>query len=246
VNDVRPDAPATDPRWLEAALGELRERISPWTRTLAGFALRPRRFVAGWLDGSVEPMNPLGFMAASVAALSVASQVLADLGHGERQSRLFDRVIESAAPYLYYAALGLLAHLALRSLGARRRWTSTLAVALWAGAAMPTLALLGAETFVALAHVLARSDIQGAVSAGSLPLWANVGVTSCLFLAYVWFLISFGRGLLGLHPGWGWAIATILVVLVVLTALSGPFIHLPVLHPSVTLNHGHFGVSLSN
>ena len=101
---------------------------------------------------SIEPINPLAFMARR-SRRSACVAVLADLGHGERQSRLFDRAIESAAPYLYYAALGLLAHLALRALGARRRWTSTLAVALWAGAAMPTVALLGAETFVALAHV---------------------------------------------------------------------------------------------
>jgi hypothetical protein len=42
------------------------------------------------------------------------------------------------------------------------------------------------------------------------------------------------------------ALGAVFGVLVVLTTLSGPLVHLPVLHPSVTLTRGHFGLSLSN
>ena len=66
------------------------------------------------------------------------------------------------------------------------------------------------------------SDVHGAVTAGAVAARARIGVASCLFLAYVCVLVSFGRRLLGLHPGRGCeTVGAILGVLVVLDHALG-------------------------
>ncbi len=129
-----PERPTGDPRWISQAVDLFLEELALWARTAAGFARHPMQFARDWSAGTGRAQNPLGFLATSAAVLGTAQHLLTRaLNRPEPDLTLLQEVENALSPYAYYATLGLVAHLALRILGSRRRYSSSIALALFAG-----------------------------------------------------------------------------------------------------------------
>jgi hypothetical protein len=188
------EALEAEPRWIaEAARAGWHEALL-YARTFAGATLRPGRFVRGWLAGE-RAMNPFGFLATSAALLATSTSLLGHLlDRDEGGSSLLEELQQSLSPYVYYAALGLIVHGVLVATGSRRKLSSSIAVALYAGGGPATLMTL---LYVALAAVL-RPKVHVGLVLAAPPAWQPL-VKVVIVGAFLAFPVAFALGVRALH-----------------------------------------------
>src|SRR3954470_20123299 len=92
--------------WLRDAMVAFCDETLLYLRTCAGFAFRPRRFLAEWSAGTRRAQNPLAFMATTLA-ITTALQVARDSLPGateatEAGSPFWKSVLQGAGPYAHY------------------------------------------------------------------------------------------------------------------------------------------------
>jgi hypothetical protein len=230
LNDRPADLPE-DPRWIHATLRLAMEDVRQYLRTFAAVAFRPARFAADWRSGELAVLGPIAFMSASAATLGILHELLsAALPDSGPSASLHSKILHALAPYLYYAAVGLLCHGLLSVVARTRRWSSSLAGALYSGAAMPTLASALALLGTWLLFRTGGATLQdGRMHSDSLLLL----ILSLIPL--VWFYVALARVLTGLHSLKGWLPSVVVLSVAVATALLPSSVPLPVLHLHVSV-----------
>jgi hypothetical protein len=176
--------------WVVLGLRHAAGELALFFRTAARITTHPRALAEAWARGEFRAFNPLVFLATAAGVTGAFSLVVDRLTNQAPSSSMADLVIRTVEPYVTYLLLGLLCHVFLRVLGARRPWYLTLGISLFAGGGPAAAADLLAD---AIRLVLGRvvpdlgSSVVDAVSAVSI-LAAN-GV----------FLVVFTLGLSAIH-----------------------------------------------
>jgi hypothetical protein len=186
-------APAVD-RWLADAWRVIREDLIRYAQTALAMSLRPARFAADWGQGQRRALNPVAFLG---TALAVSSPIFLAFGHftgqDERGSLWNAFLADQVAPYIQYAALGLLAHALLRLLGGRQPLLATLAIVLFAaGGPAMIVDLITLPLDPVLARAAASEDTPTNLA---LTLMSTASIAA----ANLVFFVTFARGLSGLH-----------------------------------------------
>jgi hypothetical protein len=190
-------APSGSPDWIadsvRSALGEL----LLFFRTAAAFTLRPGRFAKEWVGGRRRALNPLAFLATSAALLGG----LRALFHGafpasDDGGGLTGQIADAVAPYLHYAALGVIAHFVFVLCGSRGvRLRESLAVALYAGGGPAALADI-AVAAVSAAYLAVRGEATTALLPSSPWGMAMAATAVIVFSVFSWALAT---ALVALH-----------------------------------------------
>jgi hypothetical protein len=193
---VHAPSPSPEPNWIKEALAKLREELTLFLRTVASFALRPRAAAAAWRAGSLQLLNPLGFLATS-ASITVPILHVLDRWAGEKDvASLGGELAETLAPFVHYIVLGVLAHVVLRLAGSREPLRNSVAVALYAGGG-PGAAV---NLVVAIAAgLLMKSRGTGNFFDATLPTSVRVMGFASVVAVFVAVFGSFAAGLAGLH-----------------------------------------------
>jgi len=186
------DVGADGPDWVVETLVGARDEVRRFARTAFATFRRPRRFAADWAAGRETALNPLAFIATAIGVSTAASALLptgGPLGIGAR-------LLQTALPYVYYLAVGLVCHPLLRLGGSRRRLRASLAVALFASGGPGLLASLAALVCMTL-----RLKLFGASQTllVGIPSPAAIAFALLLFPPYFYFLVALVLGLVGLH-----------------------------------------------
>jgi hypothetical protein len=133
-----------DPEWIGDSpfIREGRDFV----RTAFAFARAPHRFAARWMEDPQKWMNPVVFVATSAAitfaASRLADELLSDAAEKPHSPSFVGSLQTSLSPHAYYLTIAFLTHLMLRLFGSKRRWTTTAAMALYAGGTFASLAML--------------------------------------------------------------------------------------------------------
>jgi hypothetical protein len=227
---------AGEPRWIEHAVAQAHAEVLLYLRTFAGVALRPMRFSRAWASGELEAAGPLAFMASSAAIAGVATQLVQPLLGIQSNETLLRQVGLALAPYLFYSAVGLLCHALLRPIGARRRWSTSLALALYAGGAMPMVAQL-----LSLAAVAGYAHFGKVTVSGEAASVNSITLVAFLLVPLVWFFASLARALAGAHEVKGRRAAAVVLVPALLTTFAPGVIPIPVMHAHFDVVRGADG-----
>ena len=103
-------AGGSDPAWLADAIRLVVEESVLYVKTAAWTLGRPARFAEAWLRRD-RFMNPLGFVASTVTVLAVALQVAGYVSSVDAPaSGLLRDLLRLPLPYLFFAAVGAIAH----------------------------------------------------------------------------------------------------------------------------------------
>jgi hypothetical protein len=179
--------------WLRDGLRHVVQGFTQFFVTAAHITRHPRQFAIEWVSGDFRAFNPLGFFATAAGVTETVGLVVDRLsGQGARSSAL-DLVVSSVDPYLSYFLLGLLCHAFLRPLGARRPWSLTLGMSLFAGGG-PAAAADVLAHLVRLAVTPLTGDSESLVSSA-----VDVVAAGSLLAANAVFLAAFALGLAGIH-----------------------------------------------
>jgi hypothetical protein len=187
----------TSRNWIADAMKQLWYELLVYGHTVFGITFRPRRFMLAWMRGETRAMNPLGFLAATLAALGFCDGLFAFVGTattgtGSRPNLFYD-VAEWAAPFLYYILLGLFVFLVLRLFRSGARALDALAVALYAGGGPAALGGLALKSvFLVYAAISRQTSFQKTMQS---PRWAMMWFLLPLALPYVAYCISLGAGM---------------------------------------------------
>ncbi|MFL5347045.1 MAG: hypothetical protein ACJ8AT_19850 [Hyalangium sp.] len=143
-------------------------------------------------------MNPVTFIGTATALVVFAMRAVGDTTGRHMAPTFFSQLFLALAPQLYYAQFGLVAHAVLRLLGSRRRWTSSVGVALFAGGIFPTIA-----TLLSLGVVLGVYWFHGLPEDVSpfqaVPAWARIILGVLISGAFSAFFFTLARGLGAVH-----------------------------------------------
>jgi hypothetical protein len=146
------------------------------------------------------------------------------------------------APYVYYAEIGLIAHLILRIGGSQRRWTSSVAMAFYAGAtfhisATMLIYLIGILATVALRPPMLPS--QG-IFAG-LPPGLRAATALIGLVGNVGAFVAFGVAQARLHGAHAWRVVVAVLLAVLTSAAIAGVVRLPILQVVIRFErHGAF------
>lgn len=215
---------AQEPPWLSEAL----EPVLKFLRTAWAFARGPARFCGDWVGGRQEAMNPVTFIGTATALVVFAMRAVGDLTERHMAPTLFSQLFLALAPQLYYAQFGLVAHAVLRLLGSRRRWTSSVGVALFAGGIFPTVAML-ISLGVVLGVYWTGGLPEGQELFQAVPAWARIVLGALIGSAFAAFFITLARGLGAVHEVSRPRRITALMVAVIVTGLIAHVAPLPTL-----------------
>lgn len=219
---------APEPRWLEdhPVLGQARLYL----HTFRAFASGPFRFGRGWAEGALEAMNPLTFMATSAALLGLMSRIAAIWVKSVTHDG-WETLAESAAPYAYYAIVGVGCHMALRPFGARRSWRTSLAIALFSGGTLAQIPMLlvRAATF----SVLWQRGMLGQEQPRVESLWiALLGA-----VPLVAFFVGLGLGLAGALSVRRRVALLVVLAPMIATSFLPDRVPIPVPHVHLSIDH---------
>jgi hypothetical protein len=229
---VEPQAPAQEPPWLE----EMLKPVRAFLETAWAFLRNPARFSREWVSGQQQAMNPLAFIGASTALLIFALRATSALAHRTHPPSFFSDLLLALAPQLYYAQLGLVVHWVLRLFGSRRRWTSSVGVALFAGGIFPLVAMLLALG-VALGVHFTVGLPTGVSALKALPSWARLVVALLIGGAFSAFLFTLAMGLGAMHRVNVARMAVALFTALIVTGLLARVAPLPTMQLVVVVSH---------
>jgi hypothetical protein len=109
------DAPRRSPDWVRDFVRAAAADARAYVRTVRAFTLAPSRSASAWLAGDLAAMNPLGVLASAAVVVGPVRQLaLAVLGLPGADG-LVAAVASSLGPFVYYAALGTIAHVSCAS-----------------------------------------------------------------------------------------------------------------------------------
>jgi hypothetical protein len=142
--------------WVREAMESAVHEARLYLETGIGFARHPGLFASEWAAGERRAMNPLGFLATSLAIVGAFGQLdrIWPAPGGGKPSFLGD-ALEAAGPYLHAAVLALLVHAVLRARRSRRPLLDSLAAALYATG----VAQVVATVLIALTQIGFRKPI---------------------------------------------------------------------------------------
>src|SRR5581483_6447834 len=106
--------------WVVLGLRHAAGALVLFFQTAARITTRPRAFAEAWAAGEFRAFNPLVFLATSAGVTGAFSLVVDRLTNQAPSSSMADLIIRTVEPYVTYLLLGLLCHVFLRALGARR------------------------------------------------------------------------------------------------------------------------------
>ena len=215
---------SAEPAWISAAWRNAIDEVHLYVATFVGFTLSPGRFAAEWAEGQRRAANPLAFVATSASVLGILTQLLFK-AMGTDPS-LLAQLAWALAPYVYYALLGAAAHLLMRP--RRRRLSTSLGIALFAGGASASLAMVGVVlpllAWWAAGHALPH---QNALAA--LPPTYHRCATVLAVAGFSLFLAELAIGLRRAHGTGRRAALFALVGATLLVAVLMSFVDLPTL-----------------
>jgi hypothetical protein len=230
-------APAAsgEPRWVGELWTQLAKRVGPFASTAVGFVLRPKAFVERWRGGESPAMNPFWFAASAAAVVTTLQTALLQALGAKEHAGLVETALKTLAPYAYFIEIGVAAHAVLYVLGSRRRLSSSVAMALYAGGTMATLGQL-----VVLA-VLAAFQLATPADAPAAPPGAEITVIIALMLSFAGFYTSFSTAMGALHAVRPWRMLAANVAGFFVSSALCDFLPLPTLHVALRIwEHGHF------
>ncbi len=167
--------------------------------------VRPKSFAQAWAERREEAINPLAFLATCaslVAALFQGGQILGFTGDANQS--FGNQLLQSAGPFLPYAAVGALAHVALLRVSPRRRLLDSVAIGLYAGGpALVGYVLLGIAPLrgVALFPADRTRTMTGILKRSVIPLAIARRFDALQKFVVLSFVRSLWLGLAGLHGG---------------------------------------------
>ncbi|MCY0997912.1 hypothetical protein OWM54_12270 [Myxococcus sp. MISCRS1] len=195
------------------------------------FARGPGRFAQRWARGGWdEVMNPLAFVSVGATLVTFGTRALLTLTGEPPPRSLFSEFLMSLAPHLYYAQLGLVMHVVLRHFGSQRRWSSSVAMVLYAGGTFATLGMLLVHALGAVAWslgVLVRGEKRFLVE--QAPEWVGLSVVLLMMGPATLFLVFAMRALKALHAARGGPFALAVVLGLLSTGAVGRLVPLPTL-----------------
>jgi hypothetical protein len=179
--------------WLREAVHNVLLELALFFRTAAAITFRPRRFAAEWGAGEVQGLNPLAFLATSLAITGPILILSERLPSQAEANPLWRDLVSPLGPYAQFLVLGLLCHAFLRLLGGRRGLLATVGISLYAGggpAAAVDLVTLPLQLLVDKA----ASDPDTLFA----PFLQGLGLVS-VTAANVAFVVTFALGVAGMH-----------------------------------------------
>jgi hypothetical protein len=186
-------------------------------------ARKPRQFAAEWSTGRRAALNPLGFLATSLAIIGVIDQVVGAIAHKpNNDGPLWAQFLGFVAPYAYYALVGTMAHALLHLWGSRRPLRGSIAIGLYVGGGP----LLATEivTLVAVAIAASRGYWHNG-SFAAAPLWFQVPLSAWYYGTFIAVQIIFLRALAGLHDRAPSRCLTALLLALVLVGILAGALH---------------------
>jgi len=182
-----------------------------YARAVWECTVRPRAFARTWVTGEASWLNPLEMMAISVGLLSVTDRLLVGEAHGAVLTTIWG----SLAPYVKYTLAGAVAYPLLRRRGGARGVSSTIAMAVFAGAGPGCLS----RAFVLLGRAFGWWNVTF--------LQTHVRVSLALMLlswvAAAPFFVALAGMLGGLHRrGWFQTVAVVLVAMLASSLVLTP------------------------
>ncbi|HEY2513268.1 MAG TPA: hypothetical protein VGI39_20510 [Polyangiaceae bacterium] len=201
-----------EPDWIRqgirSALGELREFFV----TGYAFARQPGRFAREWASGGRHALNPAAMVATAASlrfVLTLAQTAIGGDAGAEKAEGFAKELVDAFGPHLHYATLGLIAHGLLRLSGPTRRVSSSIAMAMIAGAGPAFFAESLLRPLLAAFPLHAGAIVEGALLAGACATMA----------AFAW---TVGAALAGLHERRrSWALVAVGMAFVVTGILFG-------------------------
>ncbi|QSQ12526.1 hypothetical protein [Myxococcus landrumensis] len=217
-----------EPRWVKEALAPVKLVLN----TAWQFARGPGRFAERWARGGWdEVMGPLPYVSVAAALVVLAMRIMKTVRTGAATMSLAEQFMRTLVPHLYYALLGLVMHAVLRFFGTQRRWSSSVAMVLYAGGTFATVGMLLVLTYLSVGLHL------GVVGRGEGPFSPSPGYE---WLNWVWFLlttvpgtlflVSAMRALKVLHAARRGAFALAVVLGLGVLVLVGNYVPLRTLH----------------
>jgi hypothetical protein len=237
-----PPLPESPPRRLhDAANAPLVQKARDTFSVLAAFTLRPRATSALWATGDLPKANPLFLMAASAAVVTPLRHEFARYIGSAEAPTLLESFLEAVAPYTYYAALGLVAHVLLWPFTRLRPARASLGMGLVVGASIGSLVSL--ETMASSALLYRFFHSVNFLGAGVPPHVARAGmivIVSLFGVLVVWLALL----LAGAHRISPWrTVAAVVAAVIVCGFVIGALpIGMPVTHFWWRPNLGHPGM----
>jgi hypothetical protein len=174
------------------------EPVLKFVGTAWAFIRHPGRFSQAWVAGQQEAMNPITFIGAAAALLIFAMRAVGAMTDRPFAPTFFSQLRLALAPQLYYAQYGLVAHLVLRMMGSQRRWTSSVAISLFAGAIFPTLAMLLSFGLILWVH-LTSGLLPDVPPIQAFPPWARILALTLVVGGFSGFFFTFSWALGAMH-----------------------------------------------
>jgi hypothetical protein len=141
------DASGT-PDWIREGLRQTRDELVLFLKTAWAITRRPREFGGSWSRGEAKALNPLAFLATSLAFSGVSQHLLFRwLRIDEGSSSLLGEIVSNAFPYLWYLIFGLIVHTALRVVRLSPLPRTTLGIVLFAAGGPAMIVRLFSITF---------------------------------------------------------------------------------------------------
>lgn len=203
------------PDWVKDGVEKTREELALFFATAIGITLRPATFAREWSEGRRRALNPLGFLATSIAIVGPAKHVGQLLMGVAEPGGLRNELWQAAVPYFEYVVLGVIAHFVLRAFGSRAALRSTVGVCLYAGGGPSAAVTLLVLPVGVAAKRLLPGNLDTVVDASQLTrseLWlaSLAGVVS--LGAFAVYVAVFARALSGVHGKRWYASLTALAV----------------------------------
>lgn len=207
------------PDWVREALRQFGDEVRLFARTAIDFTLHPTQFALEWSSGARHALNPLGFLATSLAVVAPANAVAAWLLHqGDDASTPWRAALGALLPFAYYLFLGAAHHYVLRLFGSRRPLRDSCAMALYAGGGPAAAAGLLVVASALVYHALSgRTTVDGLHTRGAWILIASATLSFSLFMG------TLATSLGGLHRRFGirrWHMIVASVVALVASGLA--------------------------
>jgi hypothetical protein len=179
------------PDWIADGLKQVRDELTLFAKTVWAFTASPAISARGWADGSLRLLNPLGFIATSFGVVGVVMTTLLRLLHMESDATtsLAVDILKWIGPYIYYVALGMVAHGVLRLWSGGGQLRGTLAIALYAGGGPAMVIDVFVRILALLWQIRLKSKLDDSSTFGTMVVMASFSA----------FCFSFSSGLRALN-----------------------------------------------